>query len=201
MHLCSLLCMYITNVLACVCGVNRVFAEHVECYTIGFDEEVLRQGNGIVNVAVSKQAKDAGAKRMVYVSVSDIVPQALGNVGPFPTYFQGKQDATNAILNDFGKDKSYFIKPSFIYGGNVFTLNPPRVAEFYGKFIDSLLSSPPIRAITSISPPLIKVALVPPVSVDHIAQATAASALGLVDAGAYDGSDQINEVAKKLGHF
>jgi len=42
---------------------------------------------------------------------------------------------------------------------------------------------------------------VPPVSVDHIAQATAASALGLVEAGSYDGSDQINEVAKKIGHF
>ena len=49
--------------------------------------------------------------------------------------------------------------------------------------------------------PILKVALVPPVSVDHIAQATAASALGLVDAGAYDGSDEINAVAKKMGHF
>ena len=174
---------------------------HMCTGTIGFDEDVLREGNGIANIAVSKQAKDAGAKRMVYVSVSDIVPQALGNVGPFPTYFQGKKDATNAVLNDFGKDYSYFIKPSFIYGGDVFTLNPPRVADFYGKFIDSLLSTPPVRAIAGISPPLLKVALVPPVSVDHIAQATAASALGLVEAGSYDGSDQINEVAKKIGHF
>ena len=57
--------------------------------TIGFDEEVLKQGNGVANIAAAKQAKDAGAKRMVYVSVSDIVPQALGSIGPFPAYFQG----------------------------------------------------------------------------------------------------------------
>ena len=113
----------------------------------------------------------------------------------------GKEEATNSILSQFGSGSSYFIKPSFIYGGDVFTLNPPRVANFYGQFIDSLLSSMPVRAVASISPPILKVALVPPVSVDHIAQATAASALGLVDAGAYDGSDEINAVAKKMGHF
>ena len=50
---------------------------------------MLRQGNGAANIAASKQAMDAGAKKMVYVSVSDIVPKALGNVGPFPAYFQG----------------------------------------------------------------------------------------------------------------
>ena len=115
--------------------------------------------------------------------------------------FIGKEEATNSILSQFGSGSSYFIKPSFIYGGDVFTLNPPRVANFYGQFIDSLLSSMPVRAVASISPPILKVALVPPVSVDHIAQATAASALGLVDAGAYDGSDEINAVAKKMGHF
>ena len=46
-----------------------------------------------------------------------------------------------------------------------------------------------------------QVALVPPVSVDHIAQAAVSASLGLVNGLSYDGTDEINVAAKALGRF
>jgi hypothetical protein len=80
-----------------------------------------------------------------------------------PIYFEGKNIAENAVKTNF-QDKGILIKPSFIYGGNSFSLNPPRVTESYGALVERLLSSPPLRFLASVSPPIIKVALVPPIS-------------------------------------
>jgi hypothetical protein len=79
---------------------------------IGFDEQVLRNVNGNVNAAAVRQAKDAGVKRFVYVSVSSLVPEALGGV--LPAYFDGKTTAEGAVKSLFGAN-AVFIKPSFIY--------------------------------------------------------------------------------------
>lgn len=165
---------------------------------IGFDDDLVRRVNGDVNVAAVKQASDAGAKRFVYISVSDIVPQALGKT--LPAYFEGKSAAEKAVTSTFGGN-GVLIKPSFIYGGDAFLLAPPRVPGGYGALVETVLSSSPFRALAAVSPPIVKVALVPPVSVEHIAQAAAAAALGLVDGISFDGADDINGAAKLMGHF
>jgi uncharacterized protein YbjT (DUF2867 family) len=165
---------------------------------IGFDEVVVREGNADANVKAVQQAKTAGSKKFVYVSVSDIVPEALGGV--LPSYFESKAIAEDAVKSAFPSSYT-LVKPSFIYGGDEFILNPPRVASFYGSIVDSVLSSGPFRALASVSPALIKVAIVPPVSVEHIAQAIAASAVGLSTSSSLDGADAINGAAKLMGHF
>ena len=162
---------------------------------IGFDDELVRYVNGDVNIAAVQQAKTQDVKRFVYVSVSSLVPEALGTV--LPAYFEGKAAAEASVKSNFGTS-GYLIKPSFIYGGDAFTVSPPRVPAGYGSFIDAVLSSPPIRLLASVSPPILKVALVNPVSVDNIARATASASLGLLEKVSYDGSDQINEAAKAL---
>lgn len=162
---------------------------------IGFDDDLVRYVNGDVNVAAVEQAKNQNVKRFVYVSVSSLVPEALGGV--LPAYFEGKAAAEASVKSNFGAN-GILIKPSFIYGGESFTVSPPRVPGGYGSFIDALLSSPPLRFLANVSPPIIKVALVPPVSVDNIARAAASASLGLLDKDSYDGSDQINQAAKAL---
>lgn len=90
------------------------------------------------------------------------------------------------------------IEPTFIYGGGSFEVNPPRVPTFYGKFIDGLLSSSPFRAVDRVlSPGFLKIALQPPVSVDAVAAAAVAGALGKTQP-ILDSYDTIKEAASAV---
>lgn len=162
---------------------------------IGGSDAELERGNGDVNVAAAEQAAKAKVGRFVYVSVSHLVPEALGGVA-FQGYFIGKKRAEEAILQCF-PSTGIIIKPTFIYGGDSFGLTPPRVSDGYGAGIDALLSSGLVRGVAGISPGLIKVALSPPVSRDNVALACIAGALGRLEGTSYDGSEEINVAALK----
>ncbi|CAM9257073.1 unnamed protein product [Ectocarpus sp. 4 AP-2014] len=162
---------------------------------IGGSDEEMEKGNGDVNVQAARQAANGKAGRFVYVSVSHLVPEAVGGAA-FKGYFDGKSRAEEAIAKSF-PSTGVLIKPTFIYGGDSFGLTPPRVSDGYGSGIDALLSSSPIRAIAGISPGLIKVALSPPVSRDNVALACVAGALGRLQGTSFDGADEINAAASK----
>ena len=85
---------------------------------------------------------------------------------------------------------------TFIYGGDSFSVNPPRVASFYGEFIETLLSSGPIRGVTSITSGFVKIALEPPVSVDSVSTAACKAATGKLSTDVLDTYDKIVEAAK-----
>ncbi|CAM9432527.1 unnamed protein product [Chrysoparadoxa australica] len=162
---------------------------------IGFDNDQLKTGNGDANVAAVDQAKAAGAKRFVYVSVASSVQNAF-DPALLPGYFQGKRDAEEHAVKVFGEGNYAFIKPSFIYGGSGFSLTPPRVPDGYGSFIKTLLSLGPLRAAAGISPGPISVALQPPVSVNDVAAAVAQAALGRNTNSRADGTDEIEALAR-----
>jgi len=165
---------------------------------IGFDVQGLLLGNGIANREAARAAKSAGASKFIYTSVASEVAGARNWLPPFfEGYFEGKADAEAAILDHFGADASTFIKPSFIYGGESFGLFPPRVTSGYGSGIEELLSNGIITKAADALPGLIKVALRPPVSVDAVAGACAAAAMGEIDAGTYDGTVAINAAVKQ----
>jgi len=162
---------------------------------IGFDVQGLLLGNGVANAEAAKAAKAAGASRFVYVSVASEVTDSRGWLPPFfAGYFDGKAQAEAAIL-DAGFDSATFVRPSFIYGGDDFGLFPPRVNGAYGSAVEELLSAGPFVAIANVLPGLLKVALRPPVSVDAVAGAAAAAAMGKVEAPILDGTPAINEAA------
>ncbi|KAK3261154.1 hypothetical protein CYMTET_29925 [Cymbomonas tetramitiformis] len=100
-------------------------------------------------------------------------------------------------LTEYSADNSVIIKPSFIYGGNSFTLTPPRVPAGYGGAIEGLLSSGPFRGLAGVSPGLIALTLAPPVAVDNVALAVIAGAVDDIPAGKIDGTSAINAVAKQ----
>ena len=153
-----------------------------------------RTGNGDANARLSAAAKKAGAKRFVYIGVNSLVGEIGMSV--LPEYFAGKAAADTAITADFGSHATIF-RPTLVYGGDVFNVNPPRVPAGYGGVIEGLLSSPPLRFLAeAFSPvPAIKVALLPPVYVDRMAAAVAVAALGGGPAGSVEGRDAINAVA------
>lgn len=161
------------------------------------DREV-NAGTGIV----ASSAKQAGVQRFVYITVSPEVADFAEGIDFLKGYLEGKASSRKEILDNFGSN-AVLIEPTvsnktvspiwyfntskspsnpfrqFIYGGGSFELNPPRVASFYGSFIEGLLSSGPLRTVDRLlSPGIIKIALEPPVPVEGIAAAAVAGALG-----------------------
>ena len=96
----------------------------------------------------------AGVGRSVYVSVASEVAACEENWLPFAkdafsAYFDGKRSAEEAAADAVGGDATKFcvVKPTFIYGGEVFALKPPRVTAAYGSGVEEVLSLAPIQAL------------------------------------------------------
>jgi hypothetical protein len=165
--------------------------------TIGteFDEQV----NSATALAAAG-AKAAGVQRFVYITVAPEVKEFAKDIDFLKGYMKGKTVSRDAVLAQFPGASSTLIEPTFIYGGGSFELNPPRVAGFYGKIIEGLLSSSPIRAVTGIAPAgIIKIALEPPVPVEAVASAAVAGALGKEGAPSIlDTYDEIKQAASLI---
>tara|TARA_B110000977_G_scaffold146001_2_gene185204 strand:+ start:8482 stop:9429 length:948 start_codon:yes stop_codon:yes gene_type:complete len=165
---------------------------------IGGDDDKNRLGNGDANVVAVAAAEAAGVKRFVYVSVASIVPDVVGGAGVLKGYFEGKEIAESAVTKSFGeKNASLIVKPSFIYGGDAFGINPPRVTKQYGDILVKLLGAGFVKSIAEKMPGPIKLTLAEPVSVDDVASACAAGALGK-NSGQCDGTDEIKQCAQKM---
>lgn len=120
-------------------------------------------------------AKDANVPRFVLVSATPLVSEAgLGSV--FPGYIEGKKRAEAAVASFPGK--TLVMQPTFIYGGDEFMLNPPRVAGGYGQLVEGVLGTGLVRGVASISPAPVKLALLPPSAVEDVAAAAVAGAEG-----------------------
>ncbi len=156
-------------------------------------DDIVNAGTGLAALG----AKAAGVQNFVYVSVAPEVRDSAKGISFLEKYMTGKTFSEDTIKSStFG---SYtLIEPTFIYGGDKFALNPPRVADFYGKIVEAVLSSGPFRAAASVSPGIIGVALEPPVKVGAVAGAAVSGALGLVPSNALDTYDKINEASKLI---
>lgn len=142
-------------------------------------------------------AKASGVNRFVSFGIAPEVVQAASGVEFIQPYIQGKQFAKQSVQSLFG-ESGVIIEPTFVHGGNSFGVNPPRVAGFYGDFIEGILSSSPVRALEGALPRgnIIQVALEPPISVETVASAAVAAALGRVGSSvSLDTYDKIKEVA------
>jgi hypothetical protein len=152
--------------------------------------------NSATGLAVAG-AKAAGVDRFVYISVAPEVKEWAQTFEFLKPYMVGKSFSMDAVTSNFGSN-SILIEPTFIHGGDKFQVNPPRVAGFYGSFIEGLLSSGFFRAAANIAPEgFIKIALEPPISVDVVASAAVAGALGKA-MPVLDTYDKIQQAAASL---
>jgi len=165
---------------------------------IGGDDDANRLGNGDANVVAVNAASAAGVKRFVYVSVASIVSEVVGGAGVLTGYFDGKKTADVAVTESFGEKNSLIVKPSFIYGGDTFGITPPRVTKQYGDILVKVLGSRLVKSIAAKMPGPIKLTLAEPISVEDVAKACAAGALGLNVSDQCDGTDEIKACAAKM---
>lgn len=160
------------------------------------NDNVINSASGLAAIG----AKASGVNRFVSFGIAPEVVQAASGVEFIQPYIQGKQFAKESVQSLFGKS-GVIIEPTFVYGGDSFGVNPPRVAGFYGEFIEGILSSSPVRAVEGTLPRgnFIQVALEPPISVDTVASAAVAAALGKVESSVrLDTYDKIKEAAELL---
>ena len=165
------------------------------------DDDAMREGNGTYNVRVVDAAVAAKVGRFVYVSVASIVPDALGGADSAPVmagYFAGKKMTEEAVLNAFDDSNVCIVKPSFIFGGDVFSVNPPRVTSQYGDVLVKILGSGFVKSVASKSPKPIALTLAEPVSVDDVAGAVCSGVFGRNPSMACDGTDEIKACAAAM---
>lgn len=145
-------------------------------------DRVVNSGTAIA----AQAAKKADVSRFVYITVAPEVQEFAKDIDFLNDYMAGMAMSRQAVL-DYFPNSSTLIEPTFIYGGGSFQLNPPRVASFYGQFIEGILSSFPIRSVERVmSPGIMKIALKPPVPVQDVAQAAIVGAIGIPVLDSYD---------------
>ncbi|VEU33558.1 unnamed protein product [Pseudo-nitzschia multistriata] len=157
------------------------------------------KNDNIVNSATglaAQGAKSAGVERFVYIAVAPEVKEFAEGIDFLKEYMKGKTFSQNAVESNFPNGSHVLIEPTFIYGGDSFSVNPPRVAGFYGEFIESLLSSGPIRGITGVSSGFLKIALEPPISVDAVSAAAVNAATGKLSSEVLDTYDKIKDASQ-----
>eukprot|EP00523_Entomoneis_sp_CCMP467_P017970 CAMPEP_0168809682 /NCGR_PEP_ID=MMETSP0726-20121227/3213_1 /TAXON_ID=265536 /ORGANISM="Amphiprora sp., Strain CCMP467" /LENGTH=323 /DNA_ID=CAMNT_0008861677 /DNA_START=6 /DNA_END=977 /DNA_ORIENTATION=+ len=156
------------------------------------NDELVNAGTGIAAVA----AKEAGVGQFVYLTVAPEVKEFAKDFDFLKGYIAGKSYSRETVMSTF--PKATLIEPTFIYGGDEFKVNPPRVAGFYGEFIEGLLGSAPVRAVEGVMlEGFFKIALEPPVSADAVASAAVAGALGK-SPNILDTHDKIKNASKLL---
>jgi len=144
----------------------------------------------------AKGAKAAGVERFVYISVAPEVREFAKGIDFLEDYMKGKMSSQDSVESNFPNGSHVFIEPTFIYGGDSFSVNPPRVASFYGEFIETLLSSGLVRGITNVSSGFVKIALEPPVSVDSVSAAACNAATGKLNTDVLDTYDKIKNASE-----
>lgn len=165
------------------------------------DDDAMREGNGTYNVRVVDAAVAAKVDRFVYVSVASIVPDALGGAESAPVmagYFAGKKMTEEAISNAFEDSNVCLVKPSFIFGGDAFSVNPPRVTQQYGDVLVKILGSGFVKSVAQRSPGPIALTLAEPAAVDDVAGAVCAGVFGRNPRMSCDGTDEIKACAAAM---
>jgi len=162
---------------------------------IGFDDARVEDANGEANARAAEGCRQANVKKFVYVSVSSEVRDVASKASMMKGYFEGKTRAEEAIRANFASDDAFVVKPSFIYGGSSFSLNPPRVTKAYGEVLSKVLGSTVVKGVAKSAPGVVKVVLAEPASVDDVAMAIVGFALGKRGGGTCDGTDEIKASA------
>jgi len=157
------------------------------------DDKSVNSATGLASIG----AKKAGVQNFVYVGVAPEVRKSASGLNFLDGYLDGKSFSEETIVENY-RNSFTLIQPTFIYGGDKFAINPPRVAEGYGSLVEGLLSSGPFRVAAGVAPGIVGIALEPPVKVGAVAKAAVAGALGLSEVTALDTYDKINTAASLI---
>eukprot|EP00566_Odontella_aurita_P009153 CAMPEP_0113593090 /NCGR_PEP_ID=MMETSP0015_2-20120614/38225_1 /TAXON_ID=2838 /ORGANISM="Odontella" /LENGTH=514 /DNA_ID=CAMNT_0000499731 /DNA_START=26 /DNA_END=1570 /DNA_ORIENTATION=+ /assembly_acc=CAM_ASM_000160 len=122
-------------------------------------------------------AKLAGVDRFVFVGNAPRVRSLSKNLPFLKGYAKGKEISERRIRENF--DDYCIVQPTFIYGGDEFALNPPRVSTSIGQIAEDILGLYPVAALSEALPGVLGVATEAPIGVERVAAAAVNAAIGL----------------------
>ena len=159
-------------------------------------DQVINAASGPAAVG----AKQAGVKRFVFIGNDPAVRELISQNPLLPalqSYAAGKEQAEELIRREFPQEH-YIIQPNFIYGGDDFSLSPPRVPSQLGQVAEDILGLYPLQAASRALPGVLGLVLGAPVSRERVAAAAVHAALGLcTGANTLSSREEIIQAASK----
>jgi uncharacterized protein YbjT (DUF2867 family) len=140
-------------------------------------------------------AKQAGVQRFVVIGNDPQVREFSKSCPPLQNYASGKEKAEQIIKDNF-PDSYTIIRPTFMYGGDDFSLSPPRIPDSIGGAAENILGLYPFQAASEALPGVIGMLMAAPVSRERVAKAAINAAMGLCQ-GEFDSRDDIILAASK----
>ena len=141
----------------------------------GDQDERVNAANGMA----ARAARQAGCSRFVVIGNDPRVQDFARGLPALQGYAAGKKAAEDVIRQEF-PDAYTVVQPTFIYGGEDFSVNPPRVSSNIGQVAEDILGLYPLQAVSQALPGILGVATAAPVSVQRVAAAAVNAALGVV---------------------
>ena len=154
------------------------------------DDERVNAANGVA----AEAARQAGCSRFVVIGNDPRVREFASGLPPLQGYATGKNAAEDVIRREFPNAYTV-IQPTFIYGGDEFKVNPPRVPSNIGQVAEDVLGLYPLQAASNALPGILGVATSAPVSVQRVAAAAVNAALGVVEQAELSSREAIVQAA------
>lgn len=124
--------------------------------------------------------KKTTVERFVSIGNDARMREFSHSFGPLRAYAKGKEQAETDIRNAFPTGHC-IIQPTFIYGGDDVSLQPPRVPSTVGQVAEDILGLYPMQALSNALPGPLGMLLGAPVSRERVAAAAVHAALGLTN--------------------
>lgn len=182
----QLLDIYLTNDV-------ETIVSTIGCILTDNDDYIVNAASG----QTSTIFKDVSSKpKFIFIGNTPRVRNVCNIIPSLNEYARGKEESELLLEQTFGQNLC-MIKPTFIYGGTKFGLNPPRIPSFLGEIVEAVLGLYPIQWIAEVLPDILGVVLEAPVNVKAVSNAIVNEAIGLCDNQVFDTKEDIIMAASK----
>jgi hypothetical protein len=161
--------------------VSTVGSIFTEC-----DYEVNAASGHIAKAVASSSY--VNVNKFIFIGNSQRVRNVCNEISSLQEYARGKEESERLlqeiIMDNNNSDSRLhccIVRPTFIYGGEEFGWNPPRLPTKFGEIIEALLGLYPIQALSEVLPDILGVAFEAPVNVEAVAGSIVNVVVGLDD--------------------
>mmetsp|Transcript_19872 Transcript_19872/g.33609 ORF Transcript_19872/g.33609 Transcript_19872/m.33609 type:complete len:491 (-) Transcript_19872:67-1539(-) len=162
------------------------------------DYKVNAASGQIATAVVS--SNDVHVNKIIFIGYSQRIRNVCNTVSSLQEYARGKEESEQLIQQIMDADDRLhccIVRPTFIYGGDEFGWNPPRLPTKFGEIIEALLGLYPVQALSELLPDILGVALEAPVNVQAVAGSIVNVVVELDDSSSLDSREDIIMAASR----
>lgn len=166
----------------------------------------VNAASGKIAKAVASSKNDVNVCKFIFIGNSQRIRNVCKIIPSLREYARGKEESEELIQQinikmdsstDDRRLQCCIIRPTFIYGGEEFGWNPPRLPTPFGEIVEALLGLYPVQALSEFLPDILGVALEAPVNVKAVAGSIVNLIVGLDDSTSLDTREDIIMAASR----